>query len=63
MTGNHYVDLALAIQGLISAIATLVALFTPKSSMLGAFAARVGVDMKKKVESDLPTPKDGSPAE
>ncbi len=61
MTGNHYLDIAIAIQGLISAIGTLVALFAPKGSKVGVWAAKVGTDYKGQTTASLPPPKNNAP--
>jgi hypothetical protein len=46
MTGNSTLDLLLAIQGAISAIASLIALLAPKGSKVGIVAGKVGADLK-----------------
>lgn len=46
MTGNSTLDLILAIQGAISAVASLIALLAPKGSKVGVVAAKVGSDLK-----------------
>lgn len=61
MTGNRILDVAIAIQGLISAIGTLIALFAPKGSKVGVWAAKVGTDYKGQTTASLPPPKDDTP--
>lgn len=61
MTGNHTIDLLLAIQGAISAIASLIALLAPKGSKVGIAAAKVGADLKGQTvgTQKLPASDDG----
>ncbi len=63
MTGNHTLDLILAIQGAISAIASLVALLSPKGSKVGIIAAKVGSDLKGQTVGSQrpPAPKEPTP--
>ena len=61
MTGNHTLDLLLAIQGAISAIGTLIALLAPKGSKVGIMAAKVGSDFKGQTVGSIAPPKPGAP--
>jgi len=46
MTGNHVVDVVIAIQAAVYAILTLVGLIAPKGSKVGVIAAKIGTDIK-----------------
>jgi len=46
MTGNHWLDILVALQAVIYALSTFVGLVAPKGSAVGVFAAKVGADVK-----------------
>lgn len=63
MTGNHTLDIIIAIQGVVSAIGTLIALFAPKGSKIGVMAAKIGADLKGQTVASLRPPKPSSDGE
>lgn len=46
MTGNHWLDILVALQAAIYAITTFVGLVAPKGSKVGVIAAKIGSDIK-----------------
>jgi hypothetical protein len=61
MTGNHWLDILIALQSALYAISTLVGLIAPKGSKVGIVAAKVGADIKGQtvgVEKSTPSPVD-----
>lgn len=46
MTGNATVDAVQQILGFIMILSTLIGLFAPKGSKVGAIAAKIGADLK-----------------
>jgi hypothetical protein len=54
MTGNHLLDIFIAIQGALYAISTLVGLIAPKGSKIGILAAKIGSDVKGQTKGHDP---------
>lgn len=63
MTGNSTLDLILAIQGAISAVASLIALLAPKGSKVGIAAAKVGADLKGQTVGSMRPPRHSADGE
>jgi hypothetical protein len=54
MTGNHVIDIIIAIQSAVYALMTLVGLVAPKGSKIGVIAAKVGSDIKGQTKTNAP---------